>query len=206
MHKFYLSLLPEESRASYAEVFKPSLWNRKIGNYMMVFLFLFLVVFLIPEKVWEGLRPNIFYSTIYPQYIVHLLESNVIKQTSFPMSAYALWSIVPVFIIIQIVLFGAMLWPLHEFDRFLMRRKALKNKNVFWICVAIIVGYIGLLYTDGSHNLVSSVLKPYQYKLTYFFIYAAGAYVFSAAMGFLIADIRARLYLKRNILHEQHCN
>jgi len=192
MQKFYLSLLPEELRTLHADAYKTTPWRQKIGKYMMMLYFLFFAAFVgIPERVWEGLMPDVFYSKIYPQYIVHLLEGNVIKQTLFPMSAYALWSIAPVFITIEVVLFCVMLWPFNEFKYFLIRKKGLKN--TFWISIIVIIGYIGILHTDGSHNLVSSVLKPYQYKFTYFLFYITGAYVFSAGTALLIIDIRARL-------------
>jgi len=202
MQKFYLSLLTDEEKIRDAEAYQQTPWGRRISGYMTILIgFVFIGFVLIPESVWERLRSDVLFLLVYPDYFEHLIENNIIKQTLFPMSAYALWVIIPFFIVIAFVLCILSLFPLREFEYFLIRREG-REKKLLGYCLFVILLYIGILHVDRVPSVINAIIKPFEYKFSFFILYFGGAFSFSGAMALLVMDFRARLYLTWRKKHE----
>jgi len=179
------------------EAYQQTPWKRRISGYMNILIISVFIGFVcIPESTWEKLRPDVWFSTIYPYYFEYLLENNIIKKALFPMSAYALWSVIPFFIVISFVLYILLLFPLDEFEYFLVRRNNKEKKLLGYSILAVIL-YIGVLHVDRIPGVIDVMMKPFENKLSFYIIYCGGAFVFSGAIALLVMDFRARLYLTR---------
>jgi len=181
-------------QATLAEAYQQTPWMRRISGYMSILIVSVFIGFVfIPELVFERLRPDVLFSTIYPYYFEYLLENNIIKKTLFPMSAYALWSVIPFFTITAFVLFILLLFPSNEFKYFLIRRNN-KEKKLLGYCIFVIVVYIVVLHADRIPSVADAIMRPFEYKHSFFIIYCGGAFSFSGAIALLAMDFRARLF------------
>ena len=89
-----------------------------------------------------------------------------------------------------------LLFPLNEFEYFLVRRSNKENK-ILGYCVFAIILYIGVLHLDRIPGVMDAMMRPFENKLSFFIIYCGGAFVFSGAITMCVMDFRARLYLTR---------
>jgi hypothetical protein len=199
MHKFYSSVFIDKSEALHGEAYKITPWRRQICGYIIIiFGCLFAAFIFVPETAWEGLRSDICFKMIYPKYLEHLLENNIIKKTLFPMSAYIFWAVMPLFIITNLSLCIFLLLPFREFEFFLVRRR--NGKNILLTGFSVVLLYIGVLHIEELPSILNSVLKPFEYKFSFFMIYCGAALGFSGAIALLAMECRARLHLSSSVV------
>jgi hypothetical protein len=183
--------------------YENSMLGKERGNrYGRIWMWCFIAhffFFLIPDSIWGHMEINLSLTYSVPDFIW-----TIIRKSSFPISAYVFWVTLPFFIILESCVLVIGVWPFltsnhsREFELFVAERDSHENKKVINMilgCFLLIIAIVSM-YVDPNPETtpIFRALKPFQNKVSFFFLYGGGAFLLPALILLPVGELRYSVF------------